>query len=87
METIISSPGLHHLAEKVFWNLDVEELKICAQINGSCKQILQTPICCLRKFEYLSKMNRKDWIRVIQLVKNSDKGIAIISYLWWTLKK
>ena len=41
MEKIISSPGLQHLAEKVFWNLDIEDLKICAQINQSCKQILE----------------------------------------------
>ena len=88
MEKIISNPGLQHLAEKVFWNLDeVEDLKICAQINGSCKQILQTPIFCLRKFENLSKKNREEWINVIQSVKNSDKGIAIISYLRWNLKK
>ena len=41
----------------------------------------------MRKFEHLSKKNRKDWIEVIQSVKNSDKGIAIISYLKWNLKK
>ena len=87
METIINNPGLQHLAEKVFWNLDVEDLKICAQINQSCKQILQNPIFCLRKFEHLSKENRKDWIKVIQSVKNSDEGIAVISYLQWNLKK
>ena len=67
--------------------MDVEDLKICAQINQSCKQILQNPIFCLRKFEHLSKENQKDWIKVIQSVKNSDKGIAIISYLQWNLKK
>ena len=87
MEKILSNPGLQHLAEKVFWILDVEDLKICAQINQSCKQILQNPIFCLRKFEHLSKENQKDWINVIQSVKNSDKGIAIISYLKWNLKK
>ena len=41
MEKIMNNPGLQHLAENVFWNLDVEDLKICAQINQSCKQILQ----------------------------------------------
>ena len=87
MEKIISNPGLQHLAEKVFWNLDVEDLKICAQINQSCKQILQNPIFCLSKFEHLSKNNKEDWIKVIQSVENSDKGIAIISYLQWNLKK
>ena len=87
MEKIISNPGLQHLVEKVFWNLDdVEDLKICAQINQSCKQILQNPIFCLRKFEHLSKENQKDWIEVIQSVKNSDKEKAIISYLQWNLK-
>ena len=61
--------------------LDDKELKICAQINQSCKQILQNPIFCLRKFEHLSKKNQRDWLKVFQSVKDSDKGIAIISYL------
>ena len=87
METIISNPGLHHLAEIVFWNLDGEDLRIFAQINQSCKQILQHPIFCLRKFKSLSKTNRDNWIKVIQSVKNSNEGIAILSYLRWNLKK
>ena len=87
METITNNPGLQHIAENVFWNLDVKNLKICAQINQSCKQILQNPIFCLRKFENLSKKNQKDWIKDIQSVKNSDKGIAIIAYLKWNFKE
>ena len=87
MENILNNPGLKHLAEIFFWNLDVEDLKICAQINQSCKQILQRPLFCLRKFEYLSKKNQKDWIKVIQSEKNFEKGIAIISYLRWNLQK
>ena len=87
MEKIISNPGLQHLAEKVFWNLNAEDVKNCAQINQSCKQILQNPIFGLRKFEGLSKKNRNDWIKGIQSVKNSDHGIAIISYLKWNFKK
>ena len=31
--------------------------------------------------------NQNEWIKAIQSVKNSDKGIAIISYLQWNLKK
>ena len=38
-------------------------------------------------FEKLSEKNQLDWIKVIQLVTNFDKGIAIISYLKWNLKK
>ena len=87
MEKIISNPGLQHLAEKVFWNLDVEDLKICAQINQSCKQILQNPIFCLGKFEHMTKKNKEDWIKAIQSVKNSDIGIVIIDCLKWNLKE
>ena len=87
METIFNNPGLQHLAEEVFWNLNAEDLKICAQINQSCKQILQNPIFCLRKFKGLSKQNQKEWIKAIQSRNNFDQGIAIISYLQWILEK
>ena len=87
MEKIINYSGLQHLIEKIFWNLDVGDLKLCAQINQSCKKILQNPMFCLSKFEHHSKENRKDWIKVIQSMTNSDKGIAIISYLKWKMKE
>ena len=87
MEKIVNSPGLQHLAEKVFSNLDVEDLKICGQINQSCKQILENPMFWLKKFTSLSKENLKDWIKVIKPEKNSDKQKHIISYLQWNLKK
>ena len=67
--------------------MDGEDLRICAQINQSSKQILQHPIFFLKKFKGLSKKNRENWIKVIQSVKTSDEGIAIISYLQWNLKK
>ena len=54
MEKIVNNKGLQHLAENVFWNLEAEDLKIFAQINQSCKQILKYPIFCLSKFEHLS---------------------------------
>ena len=69
MEKIINNSGLQHPAEKVFWNLDVEDLKICSQINEACKQILRKPMFWLEKFVSLSKENRKDWIRVIKQKK------------------
>ena len=87
MEKIINNPGLQHLAEKVFWNLVVEDLKICSQINEACKQILRKPMFWLEKFVSLSKENRKDWIKVIKQEKNIEKGNAIISYLKWNLMK
>ena len=70
MEKIASNPGLQHLAEKVFLNLDVDVLKICGQINKSCKQILKQPMFWLRKFGCLSKESQKGWVKIIQSVKN-----------------
>ena len=87
MENIVSNPGLQHLAENIFWNLNVKNLKICGLINQSCQQILDNPMFWLRKFEHLSKANQKDWIKVIQSETNSEKKRAIIAYLQWNLKK
>ena len=87
MEKMINIPGLQHLSEKVFLNLNVEDLKICAQINQSCKQILEKPIFWLRKFGHLSKESQEEWIKVIKSVKNSDEEKAINAYLQWNLKK
>ena len=87
METIVNNQGLQHLAESFFWNLEVDDLKICAQINQSCKQILENPMFWLKKFRSLSKKNQKDWIKVIESEKNFEKENAIISYLLWNLKK
>ena len=87
MEKIITNPGLQHLAEKIFWNLDIENLKICGLINQSCLHMLDNPMLWLRKFVGLSKANQKDWIKIIQSEKNSEKKGAIIAYLQWNLKK
>ena len=91
MDRILNTPGLLHLAEKIFDNLKYEDLKVCQGISQSSKKLLDyqmnKPMFLLKKFSHLSKENKKDWIEVIQSVKNSDKEKAIISYLQWNLKK
>ena len=83
MEKIVNNPGLQHLAEKVFINLNVEDLKMCARINQSCEQILENPMFWLRIFgDILSKEDQNEWIKIIQsLEENSKKRKAIIPYL------
>ena len=88
MEKIINNLGLQHLVENLFFNLNVEDLKICAQINQSSKQILENPMFWLRKFEdRLSKENQNEWIQNIQSEENPEKRKDIIAYLQWNLKK
>ena len=48
---------------------------------------MKKPMFLLRKFRWLSKKNKKDWIKVIESVTNSEKKKAISAYLQWNLKK
>ena len=88
MEKIINIPGLQHLAEKVFLNLEQEDLEVCAMINQSSKQILDNPIFWLKKFvsKGMSKKNETDWAKAIKSAKKSDKKKQILLYLKWHLK-
>ena len=42
LEKILNNPGLVHLAENIFGNLDYVE--VCRHINQSAKQILDNPM-------------------------------------------
>ena len=88
METILKSPGLAHLAECIFWNLDYDDLEVCRNINQSSKRILENPLFWLWKFVQggLSKEYQKDWTNAIQLTKNSDMERNVLLYLKWNLK-
>ena len=90
LANLINNPGLQHLAEEIFWNLNlIKALENCQQINQSSKMILQNPVFWLKKFvrRGLSKKNEEDWMKAIQLVKNSNKEKCVLSYLKWKNKK
>ena len=75
LEIILNTPGLVHLAENIFDNLDHESLQVCRDINQSSKQILDNPMFWLRKFGQLSnEKNRKDWIKVLRFMNKEKKG-------------
>ena len=75
MENIITNPGLQHIAENIFLNLDVEHLQMCGRINQSCKEILDNAMFWLRQFVGLSKENQEDWLKS---VNNFDEEIRRI---------
>ena len=89
MEKIINNPGLQHLAENIFLNLNYEDLKKCQLINQSASQILDNPMLWIRELiqNGLSKKNQKDWFEAIQLETNPVKKKHIAAYLNWNLKK
>ena len=88
MENIINNPGLQHLVERIFLNLNYEDLQKCQLINQSTKHILENSMFWVKKLVQrgLSKDNQKVLIKAIQSVKNSDKEKHILSFLKWNLK-
>ena len=83
MERILKNPGLQHLAENLFWNLNYEELENCRLINESSRHILDNPMFWIKKFirRGLSKKNQADWTQAIQVTKDTDLAPKILLYL------
>ena len=75
MEKIINNPGLQHLAENIFLNMNYADLEKCHLINQSSSQILDNPMLWINELfrKGLSKENQKEWIEAIQLETISTK--------------
>ena len=88
MEKILNNPGLQHLAENIFLNLNSAGLKKCQPINQSASQILEKPMFWIKKCirNGLSEENQNDWIKAIQSETNFEKKKNIAAYLSWYLK-
>ena len=87
-EHFINTPGLQHLAENIFLNLNYHDLNSCQLINRSSKNILKNPNFWLKKFiqRGLSKQNQNDWKKAIQLTRNTKLENNILRYLKRSLK-
>ena len=83
LENILKNPGLHHIAEMIFWNLNHEELEFCRLINQPCKQILENPMFWLKKFirKGLPNQDQLDWTKAIQLTKDTVLEKIVLLYL------
>ena len=68
----------------ILFNLDFEDLKKCQLLNKSFKDILEDPMFWLRKWRMqkgLSKKNYDDWVKAIQLTKNTNVEVNVQLYL------
>ena len=89
MESIIQNPGLQLITETILFNLDFQALKKCQLLSKSFKEILDDPIFWLRKWRIkngLSEKNYDDWIKAIQLTKNTNVEVNIKLYLEKVIK-
>ena len=80
-DEIINNPGLQHIIELIFFNLDHKDLMNCQLVNKSTKQILENPMFWLKKWSFnlgLSKENQTDWIKAVQMTKNTNLETKVI---------
>ena len=74
-DQIVNTPGLQHIIELIFFNLDFENLVACQLVNKASNEILKNPIFWLEKWRFnqgLSKKNKEDWIKALQMTKNTN---------------
>ena len=86
LEKFINIPGLQHLAENVFLNLNYRDLEACGLVKGSFQyfldQLMANPLFFLEKFIRggMSKKNEMDWTEIIQMTRGTKVGEIIILY-------
>ena len=88
-DEIINNPGLQHIMEKIFLNLDFADILACQLINKSCKEIVDNPMFWLKKWRLrgLSEKNHKNWTQVIQLTRGTLPGSCIYFYIKEIIKQ
>ena len=93
VESFINTPGLQHLAENTFLNLNYQDIKACGLLNGSFQlfvnQIMENPLFFLKKFVLggMSKKNETDWTEIIQKTRGKKVKEFVLFYLKQYLKK
>ena len=92
MENIIKIPGLQHLVEDIFLNLNLEYLEKCQMINHQAtNQLLENPMFwikkCIRNGFLVSEECLNDWTNAIQSArkKSDQEEKHIVAYLKWKL--
>ena len=85
----INNPGLQHLAENIFSCLNYKDLESCQLVNRSSVSILANPKFWLTKFiqKGMSSKNHNDWMKAIQLTKDTDLKRNLQLYLKKSLGK
>ena len=61
LENFMKNPGLQHLAENIFLNLNYQTLETCTKVNETFQQFLNDPMFWVKRFiqRGLSKKNQE----------------------------
>ena len=74
MDFITKNPGLHHIVEETFMNLDYENLLECKEVNSFWEIILKSPTFWFKKCvqKGLNNEDQLEWHKLIQTLKNTN---------------
>ena len=87
MDLITKTPGLQHISEEIFMNLDSEYLSTCQEVNTLWKELIKNPKFWLKKCNSitsvvkLTKKRQMEWKKAIQALKNKRDKLTVTTYL------
>ena len=92
MDFISKNPGLQHISEEIFMNLDSKCLTTCQEVNPYWKELIKNPKFwikkCNSKISFVTFASMQDkiewtmkWTKAIQAMKNKRDKSTLASYL------
>ena len=73
----------------IFFNLDFEDLTNCHSVNKAINRILKNPMFWLKKWRFnrgLSRKNQLDWIKALEMTKNTNLERNVVLYIQKVIK-
>ena len=89
LDQIVINPGLQHIIEMIFFNLDYKDIKNCNLVNAAINKILINPMFWLKKWSFnrgLSRKNQSEWIKALEMTKNTNFERNVILYIKKVIK-
>ena len=95
LDLITQSPGLHHILEKIFLNVDILSILECEKVNSVWKGLLNNPkiflhkiyhnVSCIKTPEYFDyfEMYKRFEVKHIMLTKPEDYQHFGFSVIMW----
>ena len=74
MELLTNNPGLQHVAEEIFLNLNSKDLQKCTYVNERWKNIINNPSFYLKKCIQFGIFNKyaSEWKKAVQFTENRE---------------
>ena len=76
MEFLTNNPGLQHVAEEIFLNLDPKDLKKCELVNERWENVIKNPSFLVRNLIQFGFITR-EWKKAVRLLTENNADLII----------